>query len=283
MKLGAIATHNVIFVRPDDSFDRAITLMEEHGFHHLPVIEDGIVVGMLSDRDLLLAVGWKLEYQRRIDGTRRDVAGPRNVGQVMSHPVVALSPEDDLHTAARLMIDRSISALPILAGGKLTGIVTKIGLLQVLCESSPPLVSPKVLSSLVSAHMRASVLTVDPKDPLHTASRIMHDKHVRHLPVTTMGMLVGIISDRDVRRACGREIIEDEQAEREGRLYASAARVMDVMSNRVFTSEPTETIQEAARRMLAHHVGALPVCTGEELVGIITHTDILRLIARSPL
>lgn len=283
MKIGAIATHNVHFVRPGDSFDRAITLMEEHGFHHLPVVEDGCVVGMVSDRDLLLAVGWKMEYQRRIDGHRNEVAGPRCVGQVMSHPVVTVSPEDSVHHAAEVMMERSISALPILSGQRLVGIVTKIGLLRLLCEMYPRPQGVDMLSEPVSAHMRASVLTVGPKDPLHTAARIMHDRRVRHLPVATLGMLVGIISDRDVRRACGREIIEDEQAEAQGRMYATAARVMDVMTHRVYTAEPTESLHEAARRMLAQNVGALPVCTGEQLVGIITHTDILRLIAKSPL
>lgn len=283
MKIGAIATPNVLFVQPQDSFDRAITLMEEHGFHHLPVIENGRVVGMLSDRDLLLAVGWKLEYQRRIEGQRREIAGPRTVGQVMSQPVVTLCPEDSVHKAADVMMERSISALPIVSGTRLVGIVTKIGLLRVLCELSPRTEGVSLLLERVASHMRASVFTVDPKDPLHTAARIMHDRHVRHLPVSTLGMLVGIISDRDVRRACGRETVEDEQAQAEGKLYATAARVMDVMSHRVYTAAPEETLQEAARRMLAHQIGALPVCTGELIVGIITHTDILRLIAKTQL
>ncbi len=281
MKLGNIATRFVICLKPRDSFDRAITLMEEHGFHHLPVIQDGRVVGMISDRDLLLAVGWQLEAQRRLSGSRRDFAGPRNVSEVMSKPVVCLSPNDDLHTAARVMIDHSISAIPLTTGDALMGIVTKIGLLKALCETDPPIVRVDRLAEPVAGHMRHHVHTVGPQDPLHTASRIMHEKHVRHLPVTTEGLLIGMVSDRDVRQACGREIIEDELAEAHGRLYATSARVLDVMSHRIETTTASTALMEAANKMLDAQIGALPVVSGERLVGIITHTDVLRIISES--
>lgn len=281
MKLGNIATHCVICLKPRDSFDRAITLMEEHGFHHLPVIQDGRVVGMISDRDLLLAVGWQLEAQRRLSGSSHDFAGPRNVSEVMSKPVVCLSPNDDLHTAARAMIEHSISAIPLTTGDALMGIVTKIGLLKALCETDPPIVRVDRLAEPVAGHMRHHVHTVGPQDPLHTASRIMHEKHVRHLPVTTEGLLIGMVSDRDIRQACGREIIEDEVAEAHGRLYASSARVLDVMAHRIETTTATTALKEAANKMLDAQIGALPVVSGEQLIGIITHTDVLRIISES--
>lgn len=282
MKLSTISTQKVLHVSPKDSFDRAITMMEEHGFHHLPVVEGGKVVGMLSDRDLLLAVGWKLESERRVDGNRRAVVGPREVGVVMSTPVVCLSPEDDLHTAARTMIEHGISAIPLVTGSALVGIVTKIDLLRGMCESKPPVVKLERLSESVSRHMRHHVFTVGPKDALHVAARMMHDKHVRHLPVTVDTLLVGILSDRDIRRACGREIIEDEQAERQGKVYAGSDRVMDVMTSQVQFVGPSSTVRDAAKKMLEHRIGAVPVVAGEILVGMLTHTDILRLIADSP-
>lgn len=281
MKLAALSTHNVISVTPDDSFDRAISLMEEHGFHHLPVVENGKVVGMISDRDLLLAVGWKLEAERRVEGSRSAVVGPRRVREVMSRPVVSLTPEESLHTAARTMIDRAISAIPLVSGAAVVGIVTKIDLLRGLCEANPPVVKLERLAEGVSRHMRHNVFTVGPKDALHTAARMMHDKHVRHLPVTVDSMLVGMLSDRDIRRACGREIIEDEQAQVQGKMYAAADRVMEVMTTHVHTVGPSATLKDAAKKMLEHRIGALPVVTGELLVGILTHTDVLRLIAES--
>lgn len=281
MKLAALSTHNVISVTPDDSFDRAISLMEEHGFHHLPVVESGKVVGMITDRDLLLAVGWKLEAERRVEGSRSAVVGPRRVREVMSRPVVSLTPEESLHTAARTMIDRAISAIPLVSGAAVVGIVTKIDLLRGLCEANPPVVKLERLAEGVSRHMRHNVFTVGPKDALHTAARMMHDKHVRHLPVTVDSMLVGMLSDRDIRRACGREIIEDEQAQVQGKMYAAADRVMEVMTTQVHTVGPSATLKDAAKKMLEHRIGALPVVTGELLVGILTHTDVLRLIAES--
>ena len=282
MKVGTLATQLVLCVKRADSLDRAITLMEEHGFHHLPVIEGGHVVGMVSDRDLLLAVGWQLESQRRLSNGSRDFAGPRTVSQVMSKPVTCLSPDEDLHTAARTMIDRNISALPLVMNGALVGIVTKIGLLRSLCETEPHLVHVDRLADPVSKHMRHSVYTVGPNDPLHAASKLMHDKHVRHLPVVTEDFLIGMVSDRDIRQACGRELIEDERADAHGKLYASSARVMDVMAHRVQTIAATAAIEEAARKMLQAEIGDLPGVSGERLVGITTATAVLRLSAESP-
>lgn len=282
MKVGTLATQLVLCVKPTDSLDRAITLMEEHGFHHLPVIENGHVVGMVSVRDLLLAVGWQLESQRRLSNGSKDFAGPRTIAQVMSKPVTNLSPDEDLHTAARTMIDRNISALPLIVNGALIGIVTKIGLLRSLCETEPHLVRVDRLADPVSNHMRHRVYTVGPNDPLHAASKLMHDKQVRHLPVVTEYYLIGMISDRDIRQACGREIIEDERADAHGKLYASSARIVDVMAHRIQTTTADATIEEAARKMLDAEIGALPVVSGERLVGIITHTDVLRIIAESP-
>ncbi len=78
----------------------------------------------------------------------------------------------------------------------------------------------------------------------------------RHLPVVEGGQLVGIVSDRDVRS-------------REGGTAA------DVMATSVQSIEQDETIEAAARQMLSRRISALPVVSGDKLVGIITTTDCL--------
>ncbi len=55
MKLGQLSTTTVFCVAPEDPVDRAFEMMEEHGIHHLPVLASDQVVGMVSDRDLLVA------------------------------------------------------------------------------------------------------------------------------------------------------------------------------------------------------------------------------------
>jgi CBS-domain-containing membrane protein len=78
MRLANIMTQKIMCVSPDDSLDKAICLMDEHYIHHLPVLDHTKLVGMLSDRDLLIAVGWKLECERR-PLPNSGVVGPQRI------------------------------------------------------------------------------------------------------------------------------------------------------------------------------------------------------------
>jgi len=282
MKLSAIASHNVVTIGPDDSFDRAINLMEEHDVHHLPVVEGSRLVGMLSDRDLLLAVGWMLESERRTDPRGRSLAGPRRVAEVMSQPAVHLAPHDNMRSAARMMIERHIHALPLVSAGLLVGMVTKLDLLRFGFDS--PRGEAGMLpaaSDRVAEHMQTHVFSVSPKDSLHAAVRVMREKHVRHVPVVANGLVVGILSDRDVRRFCGRESIADQQAQAGGKMYIGPSSVMEVMSRHVRTISPDSTLREAAHSMIESRISCLPVTQGDEIVGILTDSDLLRAIGAS--
>jgi len=116
---------------------------------------------------------------------------------------------------------------------------------------------------LVESVMSRTVLTTEPQCAVHTAAEIMHTHRFRHLPVVERGRLIGIISDRDVVR-------------REG------ATVGDVMRSAVITVSPDTPVEVAANLMLDNKVGALPVIgtATDDLVGIVTQTDIFRIIVR---
>lgn len=283
MKLSMIASRSVLTIGPHDSFDKAIDLMEEHDVHHLPVVDGGRLVGMLSDRDLLLAVGWRLESQRRVDGERRAVAGPHRVAEIMSHPVVHLAPTDDLHTAARTMIERHIHALPLVNQGALVGLVTKLDLLRWFFESDDGRNAAATLAARpITQVMQSRVFSIGPREPVHAAVRMMREKNVRHVPVVSEGLLVGIVSDRDVRRACGQESIADAQAQASGRMYLGPGSVLEIMQTHVRTLPDTATMSDAARIMIESRIGSLPVLREEMVMGIVTDTDLLRAVAGSP-
>ena len=59
MKLADILTANPLSLPPDASLESAMNLMDEHDFRHLPVVSEGRLVGIVSNRDLLEASGWK--------------------------------------------------------------------------------------------------------------------------------------------------------------------------------------------------------------------------------
>jgi CBS domain-containing protein len=101
---------------------------------------------------------------------------------------------------------------------------------------------------------------------------------VRHLPVVSNGALVGVISQRDILRAPG--LLSDLLST--ARAALRSLRVHDVMSVDLVTIGADASIEDAARKLLNHRVGCLPVVQAEALVGIVTTSDLLRAVAGPP-
>jgi len=106
-------------IGPADTLAKAKEMMEVGGFRRLPVVKDGALVGMLTERDLRAHAGY-------MDSTKVSAA---------SHaPVISVHPKSTVQDAARLMMRHKIGGLPVLDGGKLVGIVTSIDLLRAFVE-----------------------------------------------------------------------------------------------------------------------------------------------------
>lgn len=127
---------------------------------------------------------------------------------------------------------------------------------------------------LVEKRMNSDPITVGPQDSFRHAVNLVRQRGIRHLPVVDGGRLVGIVTDRDIRRASPSPATSLEVHELHYLL--EKLKVCDIMTAKVITVTPETPIEEAARLMLHHRIGSLPVLRGSELVGIITETDILR-------
>ncbi len=286
MSLTHLATRDVISVAPADTLDKAISLMDEFRMHHLPVLADGRLVGIVSDRDLLLAVGWKLNAERRLpEQTYETVAGPQRIDQIMTHDVITVTPDHTPRQAARTMIDLKIGALPMVSDGRLIGIVTDVDLLREFQRSaSVPGGAQTLAQQPVSAIMRTRLSKVHAESSLHEIISVLQDRHVRHAPVVADdGSLIGIVSDRDVRRALGLSSVTDMQAQETGHYYDEPQNAGKLMSRNVHTVRPTCSVGEATAIVLENKIHALPVVEREALLGIVTTTDILREAARQDL
>lgn len=136
---------------------------------------------------------------------------------------------------------------------------------------------------VIFAHqlMKKSVITMLPNTPLSEALRILKNNKIRHAPiVNSERSIVGIISDRDIMRkwaGIGDTFIDWIQESDNAK-----APVSTCMSKKVLTAEPDVHIIDIARAMFSEKVGCMPVVGSEQTVlGIITRTDILRLIVRT--
>ena len=109
--------------------------------------------------------------------------------------------------------------------------------------------------------------------------RVLQRRGFRHLPVLHDGRLVGIISDRDVKRTMTSAALATEGHARD--LLLDGLTAGQIMSRRVWTIGPTSGVEEAAWIMATQRISALPVTEGDRLLGIVTETDILALFVRS--
>jgi acetoin utilization protein AcuB len=277
MNLKDIATNIVITLAPTDSIDQAIASMEEHGIHHLPVVDEAQApVGMVSDRDLLSAAGW-LSHRDRIDPQDGTLIGPRQVREVMSKPVRTLDPSEPVEAGARLMLDETISAVVLVVDGRLEGLITDTDFLKCYTDDRPLGTSSAWRFRKVADHMSPHIYSLQPDDITLAASRLMRERRIRHVLITQDGHLVGIVSDRDVREAVFRELVESQQADDRGRGQFRRVKLRDIMSRRVETAGPSTTLADAADRMTRAKVSALPIMEQQRLLGIITETDLLKV------
>lgn len=122
--------------------------------------------------------------------------------------------------------------------------------------------------------MTANPITVKSTQSLRAALEIMEDHEIHHLPVISQGgHLVGILSDRDCRQALDSPYIERDRWFRQD--LVRSLQIRTIMSAAPIIVEPYTSASEAARLMLAHNIGCLPVMRSETLIGIITRSDIL--------
>jgi acetoin utilization protein AcuB len=132
---------------------------------------------------------------------------------------------------------------------------------------------------LVQDVMQTKLITVTPETTLPEALRLTGQRGVRHLLVLDGDRLVGILSDRDLKRAMASSATSLEAHELNYLL--ARLQVREFMTGAVITIGPTFPIEDAARLMVLEKIGALPVTDGEQLVGLVTETDVLRLFVRA--
>ena len=128
----------------------------------------------------------------------------------------------------------------------------------------------------VRDRMTTPVVTISPQTNLVNAYSLMKERHIRRLPVIEEGRLVGIVTRGDLRAALAAHA-EDLDVFRIA-FHLDQLAVSQAMTREVITITPQATLAEAARLMIEHEIGGLPVVEGDQLVGILTEADLFRSV-----
>jgi acetoin utilization protein AcuB len=128
----------------------------------------------------------------------------------------------------------------------------------------------------VADWMTEAVLAVETYDSIGIARELMAKHRVNQLPVLDNDVLVGIVTDRDLRDAypTSMAIAETKKIDE----FAARYTVEEVMTHDVFTVNPETPLAAAVTLLRRHRIGSLPVIKNRSLVGIITRSDILDFI-----
>jgi acetoin utilization protein AcuB len=132
---------------------------------------------------------------------------------------------------------------------------------------------------LVRDVMQTRLVTVTPETTLPQAIRLAAQRGIRHLPVLDGDRLVGIVSDRDLKRAMASPATSLEAHELTYLLERLQMR--EIMTRAVMTIGTMFPVEDAARLMVQERIGALPVTEDGRLIGLVTETDILALFVRA--
>ena len=129
MLVGKRMTRNPKTVSPDDPLSLAAGILREHRFHHLPVVEGGKLVGILSDTDLRNASYAAMPAEG--EGGRR---GTGRSGRRCGRVVWSVTPDDSVEDALLILSREKFGALPVLSGDRLVGIITRADLLNAFVD-----------------------------------------------------------------------------------------------------------------------------------------------------
>ncbi len=134
MLIKDIMQRDVVTVTPETRVPQVLRLLQPRGFRHVPVIDNKTLVGIISDRDVKQALaslagtgaaGAELERAREW----------LTASEIMQRAVTTIAPMDTVEEGARLMMAQRISALPVIDGGRLVGIVSETDVLELFVRA----------------------------------------------------------------------------------------------------------------------------------------------------
>jgi len=162
---------HVITVRPEAKITDAFDLMQAHRIRHLPVVEDDALHGLVTDRDIRLALipsplGATEELVYHLGALTR-------VDEIMATDLITVAPHSSIEEAAKLMAQYKIGALPVVEQGKLVGILTETDILHVFIE----------MLEVIQSSSRIDLVLGEKPGALDEVSRFLQQNQVKVISV----------------------------------------------------------------------------------------------------
>lgn len=129
----------------------------------------------------------------------------------------------------------------------------------------------------VSLIMTKDIIALNRTDDLETAERLFKQHHIRHIPVVSGDVIIGMLSYTDLLRISFADAVNEDETEVDTVVY-NMFTIDQVMTKNVVTVTSETTIKEVAEILTKNEFHALPVVDQGELVGIVTSTDLINFL-----
>ncbi|WP_033961448.1 CBS domain-containing protein [Psychroserpens jangbogonensis] len=129
----------------------------------------------------------------------------------------------------------------------------------------------------VSTIMTKDIIAVNRTDDLETAETLFKQHHIRHIPVVSGDVIIGMLSYTDLLRISFADALNEDETEVDTVVY-NMFTIDQVMSKNVVTVNSETSIKEVAGIITKNEFHALPVVDNGELVGIVTSTDLINFL-----
>lgn len=248
------------FVSSRDLVTHARALMRSSGFKTIPVVDGGRLEGLLTSRNVM-----------RITSSRSNIP----VAGLMLPPQPIVTPSDDLLKLSKDMLALELSDVPVVqshADRTLVGLVRLDNILEKITGAIKP-------SLTVGEIMTHKVITCSPDDDISRVWNVMEQTRCSGLPVVRQDRrkrrleVIGVITRSDIIRSGVARLGEESDKGR----FRSPPRVSSLMRSPAITATPEMTVSKAGELMLKRRVGRLPVLARDELVGIVSRSDIIKV------
>ncbi len=276
VRVSEFMTAPVVVVKPSDSLARARRLMIRYRIGRLIVIDEKTrPIGIITKADIASAL---------INNPSKSLDQLR-VENAMTADVITITENSSIKEAARIMLEKKISGLPVVdSDGRLVGIITKTDLVEAY-------VKRRKERDLVEEFMEKEFPVVSPTHSVHYVAELIEKASVRRVLVVDAGRLIGIIAPSDLAfattitspRQSKKYIRRFEELDkgRLGPVYTYIAPIAaDIMTPDPITVQPKDYLVDAAILMLNNDISSIPVVVDEEPVGIVTKHSILEALLK---
>ena len=131
----------------------------------------------------------------------------------------------------------------------------------------------------ISMIMTAPVITLKKKDSLEKAESLFKKHHIRHIPIVTDDVIVGMLSYTDLLRLSFADITDNTMDDSDALVY-NMFTIKQVMKSNIVTVSTSSSIKEVAEVLATEEFHALPVVDKNKLVGIVTTTDLIKYLLK---